>query len=299
MDIIQPITFLPTMLTSSSLSETDYPVWASGTSYVQGNRVILTSTHRIYEALTATTGASPDVNVGGVSPKWLDIGPTNKYAAFDDKAGTQSVSTGSLSFTVTPGVIVDSIGFINMAGTTLHITSTVSGTTIYDRTIILQTDVGVYDWKTYFFAPIVNKTDAVITDLLPYANQVITITLSGPSTVAIGNISIGTTVTLGILQYNAKIGTTDYSKKDVDNYGNVIITKRAFTKRLAGTLVVENTFVDQLAVILANQRSTPMVWSGAGSLYTSMILWAFYKDFEIDVFSPELAYCTFTLEGLT
>ena len=46
MKLIRPTTLTDAMLTSSTAPENDYAVWASGTAYAVGSRVILTSTHR-------------------------------------------------------------------------------------------------------------------------------------------------------------------------------------------------------------------------------------------------------------
>ena len=382
MDIINPIIFNASMLTSSSLSETDYSAWSTG-NYNVGDRVILTSTHRKYECVAAhttvsatasaavtmtiaapavvtwtahgltdgaevvftTTGSLPTGFSAGVkyyvsgatantfkltasravgaaeigatgtqagvhtakasstSPatateKWVDLGATNKFAMFDEKWGTQSTATSSLTVTLTPGTPIDSIALLNLIGSLVSVTCTLAGSTIYSKTIALQTDVGVYDWKTYFLAPIVSEDDVVCTDLLPYANQVITITITGSGTVAIGNVAMGSLVGIGGLDYSPKIGIVDYSKKDTDAYGNVTVTKRAYAKRFSGRLKVPNTFVDQLAGILASLRSTPVIWIGAGSKYSSLIVWGFYKDFEIDLAYPNWSFCSITIEGL-
>ena len=49
--VIPPVTITDSILLSSSVPETDYAAWNSGTTYSIGNRVILTSTHKIYESL--------------------------------------------------------------------------------------------------------------------------------------------------------------------------------------------------------------------------------------------------------
>jgi hypothetical protein len=298
MNFISPATFAPSMLTSTTVPENDFPAWASGTSYIVGDKVILTSTHKIYQALIANSASSPDVNLTGTSPKWLEVSATNAYKMFDPVYGTQTTTTSSMTVVLTPGVTVDSIAVLNMLGTTLTISTTVGGTTAYSKTIPLQTDTGVYDWASYFFAPIVAKTDAVQTDLLPYALQVITITLSGPGTVAIGNIAFGLKTPVGELEYGAKVGIIDYSRKDTDIYGNVVVTKRAFSKRISGQVLVEGAYVDQLMVSLAAVRSTPVVWIGVETGFASLIVWGFYKDFEIDISYPTISYCSFTIEGI-
>lgn len=71
MRLIRPTNLTDAMLTSSTAPETDYPAWSSATAYAVGARVILTATHRRYEALAASTNVTPSTD----PTKWLDLGP--------------------------------------------------------------------------------------------------------------------------------------------------------------------------------------------------------------------------------
>ena len=99
MKLIRPTTLTDAMLTSSTAPENDYAVWSSGTAYAVGARVILTSTHRKYEALAASTGVSPASD----PTKWLDLGPTNRWAMFDARVGTATTRTSTLQVVLAPG----------------------------------------------------------------------------------------------------------------------------------------------------------------------------------------------------
>ncbi len=299
MDLLNPIVFSNSMLTSTTAAET-VTLWSSLTSYVVGNQARLGSPHyKIYECLIDNSNASPDVNLTGDTPKWLEVGADNAHLAFDSKWGTQTTALYSLQFVLTPGVALDSLALLNLLGSNVNIHCTVGGITKYDRDISLQSDIGVYDWRTYFVAPIVAQDDVVVSDLLPYNTQIITITITGPGTVACGNISMGSTVTLGNLLYGVKVGIIDYSKKDTDAQGNFILVERAYSKRFSGTIDVPNTFVDQLAALLASVRATPLVWIGLGTTYSSLIVWGFIADFEVDIVYETHSHCSFSIKGLT
>lgn len=298
MELLNPITFANSMLTSTTASES-VSLWSSITSYVVGNQARLDTTHKIYECLINNSNASPDVNLTGSTPKWLEVGATNGYACFDSKWGTQTTATSSLTIVITPGVAIDSMALLNLLGSNVNIHCTVGGVTKYDRDIPLQSDIGVFDWKTYFLAPIVAQDDIVVSDLLPYNLQVITITITGTGTVAVGNIAMGAMVELGNLMYGVKVGIIDYSKKDTDSQGNFILVERAYSKRFSGTIEVVNTFVDQLTALLASVRATPLVWVGVGTTYSSLIVWGFVGDFEVDIAYEAVSHCSFSIKGLT
>ncbi|WP_414903488.1 hypothetical protein ACMT1E_05335 [Sphingomonas flavalba] len=122
MKLIRPTTITDAMLTSSTIPENDHPAWATGTAYVTGNRVILTSTHRRYEALTASTGVNPTSD----PTKWLDLGPTNRWAMFDDRVGTAATRTGSLEVVLAPGAI-DAVALIDTDAESATVTLSVGG----------------------------------------------------------------------------------------------------------------------------------------------------------------------------
>jgi len=92
MKLIRPTALTDAMLTSSTAPENDYPVWAAATVYAVGARVILTSTHRKYEALAASTGVNPATD----PTKWLDLGPTNRWAmSFAATLANSGVTAGT------------------------------------------------------------------------------------------------------------------------------------------------------------------------------------------------------------
>ena len=108
MKLIRPTALTDAMLSSSTAPENDYAAWGSGTAYAVGARVILTSTHRRYEALAASTGVNPASD----PTKWLDIGPTNRWAMFDQRVGTATTRAGSLQVVLAPGA-TDGVALID------------------------------------------------------------------------------------------------------------------------------------------------------------------------------------------
>lgn len=300
MKIIRPITITDTVLTSSNAPETDYTAWNSATAYTVGQRCILVSTHKVYECLITNTNFSPDVNLTGLTPKWLQIGATNRWLMFDASWGTQTSITTPLTVVLTPGTIINSLALLNLAATSVVVSMVVSGSTVYSTTIDLSGGAAVQDWYSYFFDPISYKTDLVLTDLPPYSSCVITITINNTgSSAKCGNCVLGSFYDLGGTQYNATAGIVDYSAKSTDPFGNNTVIKRAYSKRMTAKLQINKLIVDDVVTTLAAYRSTPIVWIGADNLYTSLIVYGFYKDFDVDIAYPTVSYCSLTIEGLT
>ena len=300
MKLIRPIAITNAMLTSSTAPETDYTAWNSGTAYTVGTRCILVSTHKIYECLVANTNFSPDVNLTGATPKWLQISATNKWLMFDSGWGTQTSIATPLTIVLTPSTIFNALALMNVAATSITVNMTVLGVNVYSQTESMLTGIDIIDWYGYFFDPIMNKTDVIFQDIPPYSNSVITISIINlASTAKCGNLIIGNYYEMGLTQYGAKAGITDYSVKTVDAFGNTTIVQRSYSKRMSVNLAISDLIIDDLLAVLAMYRSTPIVWIGADNLYTALIVYGFYKDFEIDITYPTLSYCTLTIEGLT
>ena len=300
MKLIRPVTITTAVLTSSNVPETDYAAWSGATAYTVGTRVILVSTHKIYECLVANTNFSPDVNLTGLTPKWLQIGATNRWKTFDDGWGSQTTIATPLTFTLTPATIVNSLALLNVAATSITVNMTSSGVNVYSNTSVMFGAEEIIDWYGYFFEAITYKSDLVLTDLPPYSNGVITISvINTGSTSKCGNCVIGSFYDIGYTQYGASAGIVDYSVKTTDTFGNTTVVKRSYAKRMSSNLMINNLIVDDVVNLLGSYRSTPLVWVGAESNYTSLIVYGFYKDFDVNIAYPDFSSCNLTIEGLT
>jgi hypothetical protein len=110
---------------------------------------------------------------------------------------------------------------------------------------------------------------------------------------------VGTYYDLGATQYGATAGILDYSVKTTDSFGNTTVVKRTYAKRMTSNLMINNNIVDAVVNLLSAYRSTPLVWVGAESNYTSLIVYGFYKDFDVNIAYPDYSSCSLTIEGLT
>ena len=296
MKVIAPTTFnAATHLISSNATEA-YAAWAVGTTYAKNARVDYL-TH-IYESLVnSNTGNQPDT-----SPTfWILVGPDNTHAMFDDQVSTATTRTSPLTVVLAPG-LCNSLAFFGLVGQTLTVTMTdgVSGPTVYSRTVSLD-GTFIYDWYQYFFEPYVQVAEVVLTDIPPYANARITISLSGSGTVAVGQCIFGTQHELGDAQYGASIGIIDYSVKSTDEFGNTTFVQRANSKRMTARLMLHTSQINRVQQVLARLRATPAVWLAVAddTRYAPFSVYGFFKDFNIEVSYPTQSWCSLEIEGLT
>lgn len=296
MKVIQPVNVTPTMLTSSNVPEpeTGYPTWSSSTSYAVGDQV--TYAQHIWTAAVANTNIAPGTVTTPAT--WTDLGADNRWRMFDDVIGSQSTNPGTVQVTVQPGTVVNSVALFNLSGLTAHIVMTdpIEGV-VYDRTVSLR-DAGVTNWYDYFFAPIGEKTDIVLTDLPTYGTASITLTVdAGSGTAAVGSFIIGTVIQLGCTQWGVSGGITDFSRKVRDEFGNFTIVERSFAKERSFNVVVETSQMASLERTLAALRAKPVVWVGDDDYEFTLVV-GFYRDFTFVMQFKNTSQLSLNIEGV-
>lgn len=296
MKVVKPTLFnAATHLVSSTATEL-YAAWSAGTTYAKDDRVDY-GTFIYQSKVNSNTGNTP----GDWTAFWALVGPDNTHAMFDDQISTSTVSASPLTVVVAPGYS-NSVALLGLVGNqvTLTVTDGSGGPTVYSRTFDLD-GTFIYDWYMYFFEPYVQIGEVVLTDLPPYVNARMTMTLSAATgDVSIGQFVFGTFYDLGDTEYGASAGIIDYSRKDTDvTTGVTTFTRRAFSKRLSARLMIDAIQMNKVQRVLADLRATPAVWIGAeGDEYLPLVVYGFYRDFNIEVAYPTKSYCVLEIEGL-
>lgn len=296
--IISPDTLTDSKLIASNVPEDDYPVWTAGT-YAKGARVIVLAKHRVYES--TADGNTDDPTVQTAEPKWLEVGPTNRWRAFDDSINSQTVQADLITYTIKPGVATPFIGFMNLLNVNsvrIEVVDPVAGN-VYDKTITLRNRLRETSWWTWFFGQRSVQTQAFFDDLPPYRNADINITIEGGADMAVGVILFGkqSAFTMGV-QLGARLGIQDYSRKERNTFGDIVVTPRAFARRASFSMWLNAVEVDAFYDFLSSVRSKPCLWIGSDK-YESTTIYGFYKSFDIIVSYQEISDCELELEGLT
>lgn len=296
MKVIKPITITSAMLLSSSAPETDFAAWSSATAYTLGAKVIRTSTHRIYQRLVAgTTATAPESD----PVNWLDIGPTNRWAMFDGEISTATTKATSLAVTLAPGR-ASGLALIGLAGSdvTVSIVETETGDTVYTASTTLDAAI-IGDWYQYTYSPFRQMTEWVLSDLPPYSTAEITVTITGTTT-ACGALVLGEVYHLGGTLMGPRLGISDYSRKETDEFGAVSFVRRAYARRLTVDAMFPLAELAPLQRLLSDLRATPAVYIPAdGMLYAPMVIYGWYRDFGVTVAYSTHCLCSLELEGLT
>jgi hypothetical protein len=292
----RPVDVTAAMLTSSNIAEpaaSDPAAWVSGTSYTAGTSYVSrASTHRKYLCQVSTSGTTaPESDAA----HWLDAGPLNRWAMFDAANESASSNSSTITVTLTPGERVDCIAFDNVDADTIRVQA---GST-YDQTIQLRTRV-VEGWWDYFFERFAFKTAAVFLNLPPISTNVITITITkNGGTAMCGTCKLGLRYRVGGTRYGASSGMLDYSYRSTDQFGNTTVIEGAYAKRMNVALWVKNEKAEDTKRLLETYRATPLVWVGAGNLFSSLIIYGYCRRFEKVIDLPNYSVFTLEIEGLT
>ena len=303
MRVISPVTINDARFVSSSIAETDHSAWSSGTTYAAGDRVryVATDVHKVFESLQAGN-LNKDPTSAANAAWWVEVGPTNRWAMFDQSGGTLSTAATEIDVVIEPGR-VDSLALFDVDAHTVRvrITTTAEGT-FYDRTWTMTGggDV-VTDWYDYFYSEINTRSTLIVTDLPPIGDAEIRVTLTRTGgNVALGNLVVGTSTVVGMAQHGASPGIIDYSRKQTDDFGTVTLVPRAFAKRMSLRIVVERARVDAVLRKLNALRATLCVWAAgsAPNSYESLQVFGWFRDYSMTIDGPYYSALSLEIEGV-
>lgn len=295
MKLLRPYTITDGNLTSN-VPENDAGEYSATATYGAGEVVISSTLHRKYESLVAgnTGNALDDVS------KWLDLGPTNRWAMFDTKNGTATTAASPIDIDVLVDGRADGLALLGLDATSVTVTMTAGAFgTVYNQTYDLLSDSGINNWYSYFTEEIVYASDLVLTDMPLYGDPTVSVTITNANgDASCGTFVIGQTRDLGGTVYGAKGGIQDYSRKETDDFGNYTLVERAFAKRNTYRVVCANAQVDAIFNLLATVRAVPVIWLGTDDYaFTWTFGWA--RDWAVEIAYPTQSFLTIEIEGLT
>jgi len=222
---------------SSSVVESFFPLWVAGSSYSTGTVVYLG--HRVYQSLiNGNLGNNPSVT----PDKWVDCGPTNRWAMFDSEHSSSTTTSSTLSVTLNLGAVTD-IVLTGVVGTT--VTVVVGGTTI--RTSAVPAAI----------PPL--KSETVVLSGLNITGQ-FTVTLTGSGNISICNLSAGSFYEVGTTPGEVEHSVIDYSFNETDQFGTTTLRRRKYSRHISCTLDVPNSSLTTLRAVLNSLHAKVCYW---------------------------------------
>ena len=280
-------------LTSSNAPVENYPTWDSSKSYSKGEQVIWKN--HIWTSEVDSNSSEPGTDVN-----WFDEGATNPYRCLDRYINTQTAMNDETSLIMEFDVTnINAVVLLNLEALKVIVS-------VYDingnlvGTIEKNALEGVTNWADYFFGEYdyVNKMMIETTQLL---KGKIKIEIQGGSgkIAKVGVVLIGFLEDLGITLQGVKSSIDDYSKKKVDDNGNVYLQEGNYADRFEGKVLLNLGDFNKIKQKLTSLRGQAYYYTATKEdICRELDVYGFYENFEIDIQNPVKAECSLTIRGL-
>lgn len=310
MNVIELISVTPAML-ESNVPESDAPPWKAGT-YKVGDTVI--KNHHVFESLADGNTVEPGAETA-TPLKWLDKGATNRWRMFDKGAsqlvgettaqrrvyliGTQTSNPGSIDITINPGSVVSAVALFGLSGyrVTVTMTDPFDGV-VYERVVSLvdASAKGMWEW---LFKPVKRRTTVALLDLPAYGTAPIRIVVEADAggTATCSMAAVGLLNEVGEACFGSSVGITDFSRKDVDPFGNETLVEGGFRDRVQYDVRIETDDVAYQRDFLKGLRAKGAVYIGDPARQET-IIFGRYRDLQIVLSNPAVSECALDVGAL-
>lgn len=297
MRILRPIEVTDAVLAASSVPlpvvapgiDPDPAQWLVGTTYALAAEA-RDGQRRYRSRQAANTGKTPATNPDW----WLDIGPVNRVAMFDQSLGTLTSAAEQIVLTLAPTGYVDGISLMGLRGQEVRVQVADSP---FDQTFGLYYPRAVSNMYEYRFEPFEQREKVLVTGLPVGPGVQITLTISNPGGVAACGMCVpGLLRKFGETEFGASVGIKDYGKKGTDQWGKPTLLEGAWSDRMTITVDVPNYLIDALKRELTRYRSRPVVWIASG-LFEATQVYGTFRDFSIVIPNAKKSKCSIEIEG--
>lgn len=295
--VTDPITITPAQLVATDVPEDDHPSWDVGVTYAVTDRAI--KDHVVWES-------AQDGNIGSdpaTSPdKWLRVGPTNRWRAFDVMSyTTQTVRDNGFYYELVPARPPDAVhllGFTAVSSVRVKITAP-DTTVLFDSgQVAVGRVVPASSWWQWFFGSRSSVRQRSFVNLPRMGGATLRIEVAGGPGCGVGVIVVGNRQALAEPRYGVRIGIDDYSRIERNAWGDATLEKRAFAKRITATLSLDNTKLDRVERFLSNRRATPLFWSLSDKWQATEML-GFYRSWAMLIAYPNYTDVSLEIEGMS
>lgn len=301
MRVIKPVAITDSILDSSTIPEPDTgeTVWTAGTRNL-GERFISIVTHRIYEVVAdPSTTDDPVIGVDANPPTWVNVAPTNKFAMFDNINSTQSLETTQLIIEITAGEITNSIACFSIEEVTkinVTVTDPIEGV-VYNRDVDMNDNSEITDWYNYYFSQIVRVKQFALLDLPAFPLATIKMTVDG-NDIKFGSFVLGNQIELGVANYGTSVQLLDFSRKETDSFGNIVVVKGRTSKLVSFDVTIPKGKVNFVFNAVSAITTIPSVWIGDDGTNDPTFVFGYYRDLQINIDTPTITSATLQIEGI-
>lgn len=285
----------------------------AATTYALGDTVSSSVSHRIYESLSAGNVGNPlPVLPETATAKWLDVGPTNRFAMFDLSRNSQTVCPSPLTIVIAPGERINTLGLAGLSASEVQIsaTSVMGGGTVYPNAYS-ESATGIFDLKTrivndgydYAFEPFTTLPSMAIFDLPAFSDIIITVTITaGSGNVKCGALVVGTYIYIGDIQYGVTNDGMNFSTVTRDVWGNATLVPRRTIPKTSQTLTISADRINRCKEARVLLNALPALWTGiddnTSSWFDMLTILGIYTQFQIGAVNNSQAEINLSLEEI-
>jgi hypothetical protein len=275
---------------------TVYPAWSGIVTYALGDTVSDLTNHKLYESLAAGNLNYPLTD----TTKWEYLGPTNRWRMFDYTRSQPTTQPGEFVVVVAPGVRFDAVALTGLIGDeyAVEITSVIGGGTIFSETDSLL-DREPLGWSDYFYSQRSYRETVVMTDIPPYSDSIITLTITG-GTAGCSAMVMGRAFNLGATQYSAVSDALNFSSVSRDDDGNAVLTARPNIPQTSQTVWMDKSRVNRARKMRDDLNAAPAFWYAVpdsdDGYFESLAILGVYREFSLNVAYPEKAVLNIKIE---
>lgn len=281
MKIVKPIPVTDANMLDSNIPETDAPLWLIGTAYALAAEVMID--HVVYKAASANTGKDPRLEENRTI--WPIVGMTNRWRMFDMTRGVeiQSSAMDEIQVVIQANQLYSSLALFGLSAEDVRI-EIINGSegVVYDETYSLSSNAGIYYYYEWFYSPPTRNSQFVTFDLPYYSGAQIRVTISNTGNVVrVGKLVIGYSKELGCTSYGINVRFIDFSRRDRDDFGNLVKVDRRKIAERTFQVKVDSDRLIQVEETLKSLDSTPTVFVGSPNHQVS-IIFGLAVDFNSD-----------------
>ncbi|MGP3699917.1 hypothetical protein, partial [Rhodobacter sp. NSM] len=281
--------------------ETDHPAWAAGTTYALGARVILTSTHSIYESVQAgNTGHNPAADTAAAW--WIRVGSTNRWKAFDNRTGQSVSQSGTIDYSLTLPSICTAVALVGLSAGSVRVrVSDAGGALIHDQTRQLVDRTDIASFFTYFTYSPTYIERCVFEDLPGYVGYTLRITIdAGVGTAEVGEIVPGKLFEFGTTLVDTEISYEDMSVRERDDFGSVFIVQRDAYDVITFRFAIPTGGEERVRRAVRDQRAKPgFYYADADLVGRGLAVYGLAKPLRIPLQAAGASIATLETEELS
>jgi hypothetical protein len=136
------------------------------------------------------------------------------------------------------------------------------------------------------------------TDPAAYPGAAIRVTIAATDRVRFcGTVLVGVRTQIGETLYGSSVGITDYSRKERDVFGDVILIERGYSDRVNYRMLLATAEVAQVRTLLASRRARLTAYIGSNQHPETIVL-GYYQDFTIPIEGHEVTVGTLEVSSV-